>query len=41
MSLQGQLYGLPYYSDFEIFSYNEKMMQAAAFSSPPATWGTT
>lgn len=38
MSYKGKLYGLPYYSDFEIFSYNETMLQAAGFSSPPATW---
>lgn len=38
MSYKGKLYGLPYYSDFQIFAYNEEMLQAAGFSAPPATW---
>ena len=38
MSYKGKLYGLPYYSDFQIFVYNEKMLQDAGFSEPPATW---
>ena len=38
MSYKGKLYGLPYYSDFQIFAYNEKMLQDAGFSAPPATW---
>jgi multiple sugar transport system substrate-binding protein len=38
MSYKGKLYGLPYYSDFQIFAYNEKMLNDAGFSDPPATW---
>ncbi|MFN8593113.1 MAG: sugar ABC transporter substrate-binding protein [Thermomicrobiales bacterium] len=38
MSYKGKLYGLPYYSDFQIFAYNEKMLQDAGFSEPPKTW---
>lgn len=38
MSYKGKLYGLPYYSDFQIFAYNETMLQDAGFSAPPATW---
>jgi multiple sugar transport system substrate-binding protein len=38
MSYKGKLYGLPYYSDFQIFAYNEQMLQDAGFSEPPKTW---
>jgi multiple sugar transport system substrate-binding protein len=38
MSYNGKLYGLPYYSDFQVFAYNEQLLNDAGFSSPPATW---
>jgi multiple sugar transport system substrate-binding protein len=38
MTLDGHLYGLPYYADLIIFMYNAKMLQQAGFSHPPATW---
>jgi multiple sugar transport system substrate-binding protein len=38
MTLDGKLYGLPYYSDLLIFIYNEKMLREAGFDSPPETW---
>jgi multiple sugar transport system substrate-binding protein len=37
MQWNGQKYGLPYYTDFDIFAYNEKMVNDAGFSSGPAT----
>ena len=35
MTLDGKLYGVPYYADLVIFIYNEKMVQQAGFSGPP------
>ena len=37
MQWKGKKYGLPYYTDFDIFAYNEKMVQDAGFSGPPTT----
>jgi multiple sugar transport system substrate-binding protein len=38
MTYKGKLYGLPYYSDFEIFAYNNKLLSGAGVSAPPSTW---
>jgi multiple sugar transport system substrate-binding protein len=38
MTLNGHLYGLPYYADLIIFMYNAKMLKQAGFDHPPATW---
>jgi multiple sugar transport system substrate-binding protein len=37
MQWKGKKYGLPYYTDFDVFAYNEKMVQDAGFSGPPTT----
>lgn len=37
MQWKGKKYGLPYYTDFDIFAYNEKMINDAGFDKPPAT----
>jgi multiple sugar transport system substrate-binding protein len=37
MQWNGKKYGLPYYTDFDIFAYNEKMVNDAGFSNGPAT----
>ena len=37
MQWKGKKYGLPYYTDFDIFAYNEKMVSDAGFDKPPAT----
>jgi multiple sugar transport system substrate-binding protein len=37
MTLEGKLYGVPYYADLVIFIYNEKMVRQAGFSGPPQT----
>ncbi|TAK20658.1 MAG: extracellular solute-binding protein [Chloroflexota bacterium] len=37
MQWKGKKYGLPYYTDFDVFSYNEKMVNDAGFDSPPKT----
>ena len=37
MQWKGKKYGLPYYTDFDVFAYNEKMVSDAGFSGPPAT----
>jgi multiple sugar transport system substrate-binding protein len=37
MQWKGKKYGLPYYTDFDVFAYNEKMVNDAGFSAPPAT----
>jgi multiple sugar transport system substrate-binding protein len=37
MTLDGKLYGVPYYADLVIFIYNEKMVKQAGFSGPPQT----
>jgi multiple sugar transport system substrate-binding protein len=38
MTYKGQLYGLPYYTDYMAFVYNEEMVKRAGFAGPPATW---
>ena len=38
MTLDGKLYGLPYYADLLIFIYNERMLREAGFDAPPQTW---
>jgi multiple sugar transport system substrate-binding protein len=38
MTLDGNLYGLPYYADLLIFIYNERMLREAGFDAPPQTW---
>src|SRR5207247_1267552 len=38
MTYKGKLYGLPYYADFQIFAYNEKILKQAEVSTPPTTW---
>jgi multiple sugar transport system substrate-binding protein len=38
MTLDGKLYGLPYYADLLIFIYNERMLKEAGFDAPPQTW---
>jgi multiple sugar transport system substrate-binding protein len=35
MTLDGKLYGVPYYADLVIFIYNDKMVKQAGFSGPP------
>jgi multiple sugar transport system substrate-binding protein len=37
MQWKGKKYGLPYYTDFDVFAYNEKMVSDAGFDKPPAT----
>src|SRR5438132_7624062 len=37
MQWKGKKYGLPYYTDFDVFAYNEKMVTDAGFSAGPAT----
>ncbi|HEV8636473.1 MAG TPA: extracellular solute-binding protein [Chloroflexota bacterium] len=37
MQWKGKKYGLPYYTDFDVFAYNEKMLNDAGFDKPPAT----
>lgn len=34
----GEVYGLPYYSDVMYFVYNASMLKEAGISSPPTTW---
>lgn len=38
MSLDGKLYGLPYYADLLIYFYNADHVQQAGFSGAPQTW---
>jgi multiple sugar transport system substrate-binding protein len=38
MTYKGKLYGLPYYTDYMAFVYNEEMVKRAGFEGPPATW---
>jgi multiple sugar transport system substrate-binding protein len=38
MTLNGKLYGLPYYSDLLIYMYNADHLQKAGFSAAPQTW---
>jgi multiple sugar transport system substrate-binding protein len=37
MQWKGKKYGLPYYTDFDVFAYNEKMINDAGFSAPPTS----
>jgi multiple sugar transport system substrate-binding protein len=37
MQWKGKKYGLPYYTDFTVFPYNEKMVNDAGFTSGPAS----
>ncbi len=37
MTLDGKLYGLPYYADLVIFIYNDRMVREAGFDGPPVT----
>jgi multiple sugar transport system substrate-binding protein len=37
MQWKGKKYGLPYYTDFDVFPYNEKMLNDAGFAAGPAT----
>ena len=37
MQWKGKKYGLPYYTDFDVFPYNEKMVNDAGFPTGPAT----
>ena len=39
MSVEGEVYGLPYYSGNSVFMYNQRFMQQAGLSTPPKTWG--
>lgn len=36
---KGKLWGLPYFTDFKAFTYNEEMLKKAGIASPPATLG--
>jgi multiple sugar transport system substrate-binding protein len=38
MTLDGKLYGLPYYADLVTFIYNAEILKKAGFNSPPQTW---
>jgi multiple sugar transport system substrate-binding protein len=38
MTLDGKLYGLPYYADLVTFIYNEDLVRKAGFKSAPKTW---
>jgi multiple sugar transport system substrate-binding protein len=38
MTLDGKLYGLPYYADLVTFIYNDRLARAAGFKQPPKTW---
>ena len=37
MTYKGERYGLPYYTDFTIWVYNEQMLEAAGFERPART----
>jgi multiple sugar transport system substrate-binding protein len=37
MTLDGKLYGVPYYADLVIFIYNDRLVKQAGFSGPPQT----
>jgi multiple sugar transport system substrate-binding protein len=37
MQWKGKKYGLPYYTDFDVFAVNMKMINDAGFDKPPAT----
>jgi multiple sugar transport system substrate-binding protein len=38
MGYNGEIYGLPYYSDTFVFIYDETKLKAAGFDAPPTTW---
>jgi multiple sugar transport system substrate-binding protein len=38
MTLDGKLYGLPYYADLVTFIYNDRLVKAAGFKEAPKTW---
>src|SRR6266542_5329099 len=38
MTLDGKLYGLPYYADLVTFIYNDQILRKAGFTRPPQTW---
>jgi multiple sugar transport system substrate-binding protein len=38
MTLDGKLYGLPYYADLVTFIYNDQLTRKAGFKSAPRTW---
>ena len=37
MSVEGKLYGLPYFTDIQVFYYNEQMLGQAGIDTPPAS----
>ena len=37
MSVGGKLYGLPYFTDIQVFYYNEQMLARAGIDGPPAS----
>src|SRR5438093_10710772 len=39
MTLDGKLYGLPYYADLVTFIYNDRILRKAGFTKAPQTWG--
>jgi multiple sugar transport system substrate-binding protein len=38
MTYNEQVYGLPYYADTITFMYNQRILEEAGISAPPATW---
>lgn len=38
MSVDGKLYGLPYYSGTNVFAYNSTHLKEAGIENPPTTW---
>jgi multiple sugar transport system substrate-binding protein len=38
MTLDGKLYGLPYYADLVTFLYNDALIRKAGFKTAPRTW---
>ncbi|CAN5673328.1 hypothetical protein BH23CHL5_BH23CHL5_17680 [soil metagenome] len=38
LTFDGQVYGLPYYSDTITFMYNKRILEEAGVTAPPATW---
>ncbi|MDR1177887.1 MAG: extracellular solute-binding protein [Spirochaetaceae bacterium] len=38
ITYQGKYYGVPWLNDVKYLFYNKRMLAAAGFSSPPATW---
>jgi multiple sugar transport system substrate-binding protein len=38
ITYQGKYYGVPWLNDVKYLFYNKKMLAAAGFSAPPATW---